>query len=526
MRQLTPLSPRPPQHLPLLHGLLLGAALVTGVPFASQAAPRTPEAFDLVISGGRVIDPATSTDRVADVGIRGGKVVTTSGHQLRGRTMLDARGKVVSPGFVDILASTHPEGDRYKVMDGVTTVLSTHGGPIGVAKWIADQQARGPLVNYGTVVGHFALRDAAGATDRNQPATPGQVQRMVQLADGAHREGALGVGFGVEYMPGTSGEEVVQLAQVAARYRTSVHAHIRLPHLLDPFQGINELIAASAATGARTQVVHIGSMAIQRQKEALALIDRARLRGIDIAADIYPYDAWMTRLQSAIFDPGWQQKLLLDYNDLVWVATGERITEASFPKLRAQGGFVACHQIPEAEIELALRHPQVSVASDGYIGETNSDHPRGAGTFSRVLGLYVRERKTLSLQSALRKMTIQPVLRLQPGAPALRTKGRLSPGMDADVTVFDPQTIADRSTFQNPRQFSSGVVHVVVNGIVVVQDGKLRIESQGPGLPIRGSGATPAAAPRRSARPRSAAAPGPIRYLPTSPKTAGLKTGS
>lgn len=435
-----------------------------------------------------MIDPATHTDRIADVGIRSGKVVTTSGHGLRGKTVLQAQGKVVSPGFVDILASTHPEGDRYKVMDGVTTVLSTHGGPIGVAKWLSDQQARGPLVNYGTVVGHFALRDAAGATDRNLPATPEQVQRMVQLADTAHREGALGVGFGIEYLPGTSGEEVVELAKVAARYHTSVHAHVRLPHLLDPFQGINELIAASAATGARTQVVHIGSMAIHRQKQALALIDAARKRGIDIAADIYPYDAWMTRLQSAIFDPGWQQKLLLDYQDLVWVATGERITEESFPRLRAQGGFVACHQIPEAEIELALRHPEVSVASDGYIGETNSDHPRSSGTFSRVLGRYVREKRVISLPVALRKMTLQPVLRLQPGAPALRTKGRLSPGMDADITVFDPNTVADRSTFQNPRQFSAGIIHVLVNGVPVVQDGRLQIERGGPGRPLRGAG--------------------------------------
>jgi N-acyl-D-aspartate/D-glutamate deacylase len=484
----------------LLAGLV-SAPLLIGAPNLAHSA--APPAFDVVIAGGRVIDPATHTDRIADVGIRSGKVVTTSGHGLRGKTVLKAQGKVVSPGFVDILASTHPEGDRYKVTDGVTTVLSTHGGPIGVAKWLADQQARGPLVNYGTVVGHFALRDAAGATDRNLPATPEQVQRMVQLADAAHREGALGVGFGIEYVPGTSGEEVVELAKVAARYHTSVHAHVRLPHLLDPFQGINELIAASAATGARTQVVHIGSMAIHRQKQALALIDDARKHGIDIAADIYPYDAWMTRLQSAIFDPGWQQKLLLDYQDLVWVATGERITEESFPRLRAQGGFVACHQIPEAEIELALRHPEVSVASDGYIGETNSDHPRSSGTFSRVLGRYVREKRVIPLSVALRKMTLQPVLRLQPGAPALRTKGRLSPGMDADITVFDPNTVADRSTFQNPRQSSAGIIHVLVNGVLVVKDGRLQMESHGPGRPIRGAGFGRALLPPgNSARPK------------------------
>lgn len=463
------------------------ALLLAGVAAQSQPA-ALPAAFDVVIAGGRVMDPATGTDRVADVGIRGGKIVTTSGRGLRGKTVLNAKGKVVAPGFVDILASTHPEGDRYKIADGVTTVLATHGGPIDVAKWHADQAARGPLVNYGTVTGHFALRRAAGAADGNLPATPDEVRKMAADAYRAHREGALGVGFGIEYIPGTSGEEVVSLAGVAARYNTSVHAHIRLPHLLDPFQGINELIAASAATGARVQVIHIGSMAIRRQKEALALIDRARARKVDIAADVYPYDAWMTRLESAIFAPGWQQKYLLDYNDLVWVRTGERITAETFPKFREMGGPVACHQIPEEDIETALRHPAVSVASDGFIGETAADHPRAAGTFARVLGRYVRERKVLPLMSALRKMTVQPVQRLEPGAPALRTRGRLSPGMDADVTVFDPATVLDRATFQNPRQASRGIEHVVVNGTVVLRDGKLQIESRGPGRPIYGKG--------------------------------------
>jgi dihydroorotase len=431
------------------------------------------------------MDPASGTDRVADVGIRDGKIVTTRGHRLSGTLRLEARGKVVAPGFIDILSNTHPEGDRFKVMDGVTTVLSTHGGPVEVGKWYADQAARHPLVNYGTVVGHGALRTLAGATDRNKPATPEQVAKMVELADRAHREGAIGVGFGIEYLPGTSGAEVTELAAVAARYGTSVHAHIRLPDLLDPFQGINELIAAGAATGARVQVVHIGSMAIRREREALALIDRARARGVDIAADVYPYDAWMTFIQSAIFDPGWQQKYLLDYGDLVWVATGERITAETFPKFRTMGGAVACHQIPEEDIEAALRHPAVSVASDGFIGEGPASHPRGAGTFSRVLGVYVREKQVLTLMEALRKMTVQPAQRLEAGAPALRRKGRLSKGMDADITVFDPATIRDQATYQNPKQYSAGIEDVLVNGTVVVRSGKLQIDGKGPGQPIR-----------------------------------------
>jgi len=470
----------PRRSLPLAGAL--GALMAAGVGLP-EAAPL----YDVVIAGGRVMDPASNTDRLADVAITRGRIVTTSGRGLAARLRLDARGKVVAPGFVDILANSHPEGDRYKVMDGVTTVISTHGGPVGVRKWLADEAARRPLVNYGTVVGHFQLREATGVMDRQLPATPEQVAKMAALAEQAHAEGALGVGFGVEYVPGASGQEITALAAVAARHRTSVHAHIRLPHLLDPFQGINELIAASAVTGARTQVLHIGSMAIRRQKEALALLDAARRRGVDIAADVYPYDAWMTRIQSAIFDPGWQEKYLLDYSDLVWVATGERITAESFPRFRAMGGFVACHQIPEPEIEAALRHPAVSVASDGYIGEGTYSHPRGAGTFSRVLGRYVRERRVIPLMTALRKMTVQPVQRLEPGAPALRKKGRLAPGMDADIAVFDPAAVADRATYQDPKQYSAGVHHVLVGGVPVVRDGKLVAETGGPGRSIRSS---------------------------------------
>lgn len=483
-------SARLPQRPPALRARLRARAALL-VTLACLTAPLAgAPRYDVLLVGGRVIDPASGLDRVADVAVRAGRIAAIerpgASPPDAARLRLNARGKVVAPGFIDILSSTHPEGDRFKVMDGVTTVLSTHGGPARVGEWLREQAARRPLVNFGTVVGHGSLRAAVGATDRNAPATPEQVARMVALAEQAHREGALGIGFGIEYIPGTSGQEVVALAGVAARHRTSMHAHIRLPHLLDPFQGIDELIAAATLTGARVHVAHIGSMAIRRQKEALALIDRARARGVDIAADVYPYDAWMTRIESAIFEPGWQERYLLDYGDLVWVATGERLTPESFARYRAQGGFVACHQIPEEEIEGALRHPAVCIASDGFIGEGEVSHPRGAGTFARVLGRYVRERRVLSLMEALRKMTVLPARRLEAGAPALRRKGRLAPGTDADITVFDPLTVIDRATFRDPKQPSVGIVHVLVNGKPVLRDGRLLDAEHGPGRAIRG----------------------------------------
>lgn len=462
--------------------LLFLLLFLAASPFArSGAAP----VYDLVIAGGRVIDPATGTDRVANVAVEGGQIAVVGERALSGRRVVEAGGLVVAPGFIDILANEHPYGDRFKVADGVTTVLATHGGPVDVAAWYEEVRKRGALVHYGTVTGHGSLRTAAGATQNNVPATPDQVRRMAELAETAMTQGALGVGFGIEYIPGTSGEEVSALAAVAARHQGNVHAHIRLPHLYDPFQGINELVAASALTGVRAQVVHIGSMCIGRQREALALLDQARARGVDIAADVYPYDAWMTRIDSALFEPGWQEKYALDYDDLVWPDTGERLTAETFPKFRKQGGWVVCHQIPEAEIELALRHPAVSVASDGTIFDAPANHPRGAGTFARVLGRYVRERKILTLPEAIRKMTLMPAQRLERIAPALRRKGRLSAGMDADVTIFDPATVTDRATYQDPKQPSAGISYVLVAGKVVIDDGKL-VERSLPGQPIRG----------------------------------------
>ena len=457
-----------PFHSPLLRGLLL-LAIALAAPAGGIAPPR----YDLVILHGRVIDPASGMDRVAHLAIAGGRIAAVTSHPPAGAVTISARGLVVAPGFIDLLAGPQAARDPLKVADGVTTALDTHRGPVDPTTWFRETAAVGARIHYGTAVGHGALRAAVGLTDPREPASPQQVRRMAALADRAIRAGALAIAFGIEYLPGTSGQEVVALAEVAARHGVPVHAHIRLPHLHDPFQGINELIAAAALTGARVHVMHIGSMAIHRQREALALLDRARQRGIDIAADVYPYDAFMTRIESSLFDPGWQQKYQLDFSDLVWPETGERLTAESFERYRRQGGWVIAHQIPEAEIEWALRHPWVCIASDGIYSEGNANHPRSAGTFARVLGHYVRERKVLSLREALRKMTWLPAQRMSAAAPALARKGRIAAGMDADLTLFDPATVIDRATYREPRRASAGIRYVIVGGRIVVREGEV-----------------------------------------------------
>ena len=203
----------------------------------------------------------------------------------------------------------------------------------------------------------------------------------------------------------------------------------------------------------------------------LELIDGAARRGLDITTEAYPYTAASTYLESTMFDDGWQQRLGISYGELQWEKTGERLTAETFAKYRKQGGFVIMHLMKPEWIERAMASPFVMIASDGMPYAPGA-HPRSAGTFSRVLGLYVREQKTLSLMEALRKMTLMPARRLEGIAPAMKNKGRIRTGADADITVFDAERVRDTATFEKGLSFSAGIEHVLVNGILVVRDGK------------------------------------------------------
>jgi dihydroorotase len=214
------------------------------------------------------------------------------------------------------------------------------------------------------------------------------------------------------------------------------------------------------------------------------MIDGARARGLDVSTEVYPYTAASTDIRSAIFDPGWRERLGADFGDIEWGSTGERLTEESFGGYREQGGTLIAHIIPEEVVETALAHPGVIVASDGVGFVNGRAHPRGAGTFARVLGRYVRERGILSLTEALEKMTLLPARRLESYVAGMRAKGRVQVGADADLTVFDPATVIDNATFAEPARASSGIVHVIVAGTPVVRGGVVR-ENTFPGTAVR-----------------------------------------
>ena len=310
---------------------------------------------------------------------------------------------------------------------------------------------------------------------------------MIARLDRGLSEGALGIGMGPAYTPAAGREELLRVFELAARRKALAFIHMRSAGEIEPggsLDALQEVLADVAATGASVHIVHIGSMGLRQTPRMLQMIDGARARGLDITTEVYPYTAASTYLQSALFDPGWQERFAIGFKDVQWAATGERLTEESFARYRKQGGFVVIHMIPEEAVQAALAHPGVMVGSDGVPLTNGGGHPRGVGTYARVLGRYVREQKTLDLMTALRKISLMVAQRLEPFVPAMRRKGRLAVGADADITVFDPARVIDRATYEKPAQYSEGIRHVIVGGTFVVRDEQL-VPNVTPGRPLR-----------------------------------------
>lgn len=462
---------------------------------------RAPE-YDLVLQGGRVMDPATGLDTLRNIGINGDSIAAISAGPLKGKVVVDVGGKVVAPGFIDLHAHGQTPGDmEIQARDGVTTALELEVGVYPVAPWYESMAGKSPL-NYGATVSHIASRffvlnngieighwptnrqkavalgpEPAGA---NAVANESQIEALGGAIRQGLQDGALGVGFGINYTPAASPAEIEAMFRIAAEQKVTVFVHTRAFGI----GAIREAITAARNTGASLHIVHVGSSAGPDLTDALALIDSAKAAGQDLTTEVYPYTAASTMLESALFNPGWQKNIHIDYGDLGWAATGERLTKATFDKYRKQGGWVILYMMKDENVEKALAHPGVLIASDGVPFVNGTGHPRGAGTFARVLGLYSREKHLMPLMEALRKMTILPARRLEGYVPGMKRKGRLAVGADADITVFDPATVIDRATFKEPTTPSAGIPFVLVNGTFVVRDGVI-VKGAVPGKPVR-----------------------------------------
>jgi len=454
------------------------------------------EKYDVVIANGRVMDPESGLDAVRNVGISGGKIRAISSNSLQAKTTMDAKGLVVAPGFIDLHEhGQQPRNYQFQAHDGVTTSLELEVGTADVAGWYAEREGKS-LINFGVSIGHIPVRmkvmhDPGGMLPTgdaaHRAATPEELAEIGTDMEKGFREGALAEGMGVNYTAAASHWEIVEMFRIAARHGASVHVHLRYAGLKEPTTGLaalEEVLAAAAATGASLHVVHITSMGLKFTPELISMVEGAQRHGLDVTTECYPYTAGSTELQSAIFDPGWQESLGITYKDIQWTETGERLTEETFEKYRKKGGVVVIHSIPEEAARTAVANPIVMIASDGMPITGSKVHPRGQGTFSRVLGHFVREEKALDLMTALRKMTLMPAQRLEKRAPAFKEKGRIRVGADADITVFDPGRVIDKATYDEPLQYSEGIQFVLVNGVAVLKDGQL-VEGVFPGRAAR-----------------------------------------
>ena len=464
--------------------------------------------YDVVLKGGRVIDPETKLDAIKNVGILNNRIAQVSAEPLKGKETIDVTGLVVAPGFIDLHVHGRSNVEQeYQLHDGVTTALELEWGIEHLGQWYESRKGKA-LINYGaSVCWPFERFKAIGKYQNSvdsllqitlkgeasigtmtntilraaaETITPDAQNQTLANIKASLTEGGIGIGAPIGYLPKTNPNEMFRVYKLAGELQVLVFSHVRQPDIIS----IQEAIAVAILTGAPLHIVHINSMSLGNIGLSLEMVNAANKKGFDISTELYPYTAASTSLQSAMFDEGWQQRLGINYGDLQWVATGERLTKETFDAYRKTGGVVIIHVMKPEWIKTGIAAPGVMIASDGMT-YAKLAHPRTAGTFSRVLGKYVREDKVIDLNTAIEKMTLLPAKRLEGIAPMMRFKGRIQVGADADITIFNPNTIIDKATFEKGLEFSSGIEYVMVNGTFVLKNGKT-VTGVLPGQPVYG----------------------------------------
>jgi N-acyl-D-aspartate/D-glutamate deacylase len=491
--------------------------------------------LDVVLRGGRVVDPESGLDAVRDVAIAGGRVARIGSGLPPGRLDLDVAGQVVTAGFIDIHSHAYDLGSlRLQAMDGVTTALELEAGVTPVAAAYEQVARAGRPVNYGFAASWAIARlealagvrldgDLAGlfrhfSDPRWQRAvTPAEADRVLDRLEAELADGALGIGVLAGYAPGADPAEYLRVAALAARAGMPTFTHSRdlvefTPRTL--IDGAEEIVRAAGETGAHMHYCHVNSTTVRHADRVLNLVERAQRAGSRVTTEAYLYGAGMTGIGAAFLAPERLAERGLTPSNLTYAPTGERIADvARLRELRATdpGGLAIIRLLDDddpAERALLLRYvlfPGAVVASDAMpltwsqaspsastapgpdawpLPPGAFTHPRTAGTFGRSLRLLTRDGGSLELAEALAKCSLEPARLLEGHVPAMRRKGRVAAGADADIVVFDPATITDQATYSASTRPTTGIRHVLVNGTFVVRNGQLQQDAR-PGRPVR-----------------------------------------
>ena len=502
------------------------ALVVALLAFSNAGTVMAADSYDIVIENGRVMDPESGLDAKRNVGVKDGKVITITTETLHGKETINAQGHVVAPGFIDV----HSHGQdafayKLKLRDGVTTVMEIEAGAYPVEDYYNTFKGKAQ-VNYGASVSHVFARIAvmdgvdpkglglysgainAAAVDgahwhEKRADEPADLERIMTAVKEGLDQGAVGIGIPIGYYDKIGSPEIFDVYGLAKQYNTFVGTHVRYMSNIEPsgILALQEALADAMVQDVPVLIHHIHSTSLQRTRQALDMVDDARKQGLNVIAEAYPYDYGSSIIGADYLGKGFQQAMGMDYSDITYVKTGEKMTKELLAKYRKQdpGGMMLMHHMKWPDVMVALQREGVIIGSDtmpytdengNYFGwETpygsGLGHPRGSGTYAKVLRL-VREKQIFDLMTGISKMSYEPAKWLEEFVPDMKLRGRLKVGAIADISIFDPKSVTDNSRPVKGKMTlpSTGIPYVIVNGTIVVKDSKV-LKSVFPGQPIR-----------------------------------------